>query len=442
MKNELEHIDNIFRNNITNEPAEFHSDKGWKRLKDKLLLNELAALNLTNVSRKLIIITGIIFLLLSLMLPYMFVNHTNSQIIHNSVNIEDFQETDDVYSFATYDILPDKNHYDSKFSHNKSGGEIVNIAEENLNTIQYPTSNDTKRKLKNSNNQIPQKLKQPTFNITILKTKKGSFSLNYFDPKITDIVFSVLPDTNIDLNNTIRPTNDDSKYFTLGVDIGSTWNINDADIYTETIQPLFDGGFIVKYHTKNMFISAALNIKYYKSTYSSNYTYDTLLGNDMVIGYEIVKVIDDMGDTVYERQYYSGLFEVYDTIKSSDQVMINSYSTALNIPVTIGTSIFQYRKFRISVTGGVLFSMLISNSQLHPKYAGTNREIIGFDTNPTINYVPVFHIQGGLLFEYKLSNRFNFELSSTYSHKIGYDQYPSQNPESLVRMGLGISYKF
>ncbi len=448
MQNETEHIDDIFRKGVAEEPVEFETESRWKGLSNRLLLNEILELDFTNVNRTFLYSAIVVLFLISLSIPVIITtsdNEPKSKVSnHNHINPNN--------TISVSDRINTENTVDSKINETSDNyitgnTQIIDETPEVINevinketifvTTEKPTVNTTI-----NNSFEPASLGHGyKTNICSMLSYKNINLINVHTVD-TEIV-SRNTDNKIATGNEINDKADNSsEYFSLGIGIGSTWVLNENEQCYVTKQPIFDGGINVKYNTEKYFITAGLTVNRAKSTFNSNYTYDTLLGRDLVMGYEIVEVINDNGDTVMERIYYSGLHEVYDTLQSTDQVGITSYTTALSIPLNIGAMVFRHNRFSISATGGVMLNVMIGNNQQYPLQSNMNKKVIDFETSPSIIYEPVFYIQAGLLFEYKVSDRFNMELNSNYNHKIGHHNMLSQYPLSLIRMGFGVSYSF
>jgi len=441
MKEEPDFIDKLFVSAF-DETNEISTEEGWKKLDKKLFLSELKSFNLVNVNWKYWYFSGAALLVLAILL--ISLNQIPPEI--QTDNIITSTETPSVLQIEA----------DNSGSENPS--EIIpdKTAE---NSFSYDDDLTTKTNIQgHSENQINDHQKNIGYNISRMQITESRSQLKIIHLKSRSYTGSLinsseLVQTTTTHENVFEKENDpiqtfrqvqttSPSYYSLGLNMGSTWMFENNRQPERINQPVLFAGINLRYNKHSLFVETSFDFSYFKSVYQSAYLYDTLLGEMIAPGYDIVEVINSSGDTVLERQFHSEIISVYDTLSSKDQVVIKSRTAVLSIPIHLGTSLYQRGHFYTSIFTGVMLKILLVENQTFPQFGSDYTKIIGFETSPTKSLTPEFYIQGGVMFGYQVLNRVNLELKSTYSHLLGENSTSLQTSKSNIQINFGINYSF
>jgi len=441
MKEELNNIDKLFVN-AWEESGGTPPAEGWDKLEKKLLITELKSFKFANVQRKYWYISTAATVIAVILLYNLIQNQPNTQQPIARTTIDNSVQT------------PKEMLNSNSRKPNQQEPVITKIdsttrAEETSKTVSASQSTVYKV-IEHQNNAVTDMERKeratarPDLLINPLKSR--ILQNNLINSKESCIVR-----TNLHQQNNYRTENhsfseqiplEPVSYYTLGINLGSTWMIENKQQQEKINQPELFVGINLRYNTPILFLETALDLSYFRSVYQTNYLYDTLLGKMIAPGYDIIEVINSQGDTVLERQFHTEIISIYDTLSSKDEVVISSHSTVLSIPIHLGTVVYRHGNFYTSVFTGVMTKVYLIKNQSLPQYGSDYREIIDFETSPTNSLTPEFYIQGGVMFGYQVVDHANLEIKSTYNQLLGDNKSTLQKSKSNIQFSLGINYRF
>jgi len=441
MKEDNDFIDKLFTSAF-DETDEASSKESWKKLDKKLFLSELKSFNLVNVNWKYWYYSGAALVALAILL--LSLNPINPEIQTDNLITSTKTPSDSQVEAGSSGIENSSKIIADKTAENAFRLDDDLVTKNNTQTQAENQIYDHQKNVENNNSGMQLTESRSHLNIVHLKSRSYTGSLINSDK---------LFQTSTTHDNTFEKKNDpiqtfgqvqtaNPSYYSLGLNLGSTWMFENNRQPEKINQPVLFAGINLRYNKHSFFVETSFDFSYFKSVYQSAYLYDTLLGEVIAPGYDIVEVINSSGDTVLERQFHSEIISVYDTLSSKDQVGIKSRTAVLSIPIHLGTNLYQRGHFYTSIFTGVMLKILLVENQTFPQFGSDYTKIIGFEISPTKNLMPEFYIQGGVMFGYQVLNRVNLELKSTYSHLLGENSTSLQTSKSNIQINFGINYRF
>lgn len=324
MKDELKNIDKLFVN-AWEESGDTPPVEGWDKMEKKLFINELKSFNFVNVKRKYRYISAVAIVIAAIFLFRLIqIDSGNQKSIVGIAIDTSGQATEEIPDSNIQKPNPQNpiNTIIGSPTQTEESGKIVTGDQSTENEIftnkEYTTTYMVKKESLTT---------RPALFINPLKSRHLQINLTAFSE-------SCLVRTTVDQQNNKRTENhslyeqipvEPSSYYTLGVNLGSTWMIENNQQQEKINHPELFVGINLRYNTPGIFFETALNFSYFRSVYQTNYRYDTLLGKMIAPGYDIIEVVNSQGDTVLERQFHTEIISIYDTLSSQDQVGISSH---------------------------------------------------------------------------------------------------------------------
>lgn len=438
MKNNLNHIDNVFSSISEGDVKDFSVEKGWREMKHSLFLKELLAFNFVNVKNKYIYALVFVFFLL----PPTFINFYDAK-----------------------DVSVPKNNQLENLDHSKENIDAFINQKSELNEYDIPK---TKEKVVSVIN-----IENEEVELENIEFKKVSVQGNNVDVQENSVIkdfmevtqITTLQDTKLNAHETPQLINDNSfndynkdkqwlnshNIFSVSLEVGYilSWSQITSDEQYEgfknyridnersKVSPTY--GLRFNYQYKNWIFSTGLD--YFTVTEELNYginetivdpdggyfDIDTLtlfiVGADnnlvpMILGYDKTW-IDEYKEVSYDVNHY------------------NKYSY-IEIPVSVGYK-FCRKRFSISSILGVSLGYL---------YHASGKLLInqpnGFvDLNKNSMYLnkKITNLNLALSFEYSLTPNYGIYAKASYKHSLSstYKEYPLTVKPRAVGVKFGIN---
>ena len=426
-----EHIDRIFVEAVNELYNDVPNASKWRKLKYRLILQDLFSWS-SDKMLNIALLAFIFFATAGLVSIALYIDHKKAvpaiNIIGELTIIPEIREAlNSINSPANPESIHKLNGEATAFDQN-----INFISSESAEVIQLKKN---KNKLSTANEKTHADRRQYQY-IEYLESR----SMSTFDTPISLKAPRFTQEKNRAENNSLQDKKNEFEIL-----IGASYNTDfKIDNLNESVLPsaIHFAGLDFKYQTEKYYIESSVNFSNFKYTENFGYCYDTLIGQIISARYEIVPIVNDLGDTVLRKIYDDALIDIYDTLKSKDQLQLETRSTLLRIPISIGKTFYRQNNFSASIFGGVTLNVLINKQQTIPEYSNSNQDIIKLDRDQMNSLLTQFYLHGGVAFNYQVSKRMNLGLSTSFNYGIASKNVQIQPfTSSLVHTKIGFLIK-
>ncbi len=162
-------------------------------------------------------------------------------------------------------------------------------------------------------------------------------------------------------------------------------------------------------------------------------------------GYYIGMTFEGEGNPVYDSITYSvDEHGLYDTVFYNETYRTDNAYTYLQIPIQVGYSFLNHKRFSFSVVGGPCLSLLLNEKKSDLDFADLTAEnIMMEDQTPTRRHSN-WQFLTGISARYLVTNKISVSLEPTYRQyfKTVYDSSESGWPPYSFGVRAGISFHF
>jgi hypothetical protein len=422
-----EHIDRIFVEAVNELYSDVQNASKWRKLKSKLILQDLFSWS-SDKMLKIALLTFIFFVIAGLVTIAIYSDHKKAVPAINNIGelkiLPGVNESlNDINSSANPESIQKLNIEATSFDQH-----INFVSSESAEVIQLRKD---KNRLKTAN----EKKRQDHY-VEYMESR----NMNTFDIPTSLKAHRITQEKNRTENKSVQEPKNEFEIL-----IGASYNADiKIDKMNESVLPsvIHSAGLDFKYQTEKYYIESSVYFSHFKYTENFGYFYDTLIGQIVSARYEIVPIVNDLGDTVLRKIYEDALIDIYDTLKSKDQLQLETRSTLFRIPISVGINIYHRNNFSASVFGGVTLNVLINKQQTVPEYSNSNQDIVKLDRDQMNSLLTQFYLHGGVAINYQVSKRMNLVLSTSYNYGITSKNIQIQPfTSSLVHTKLGFLIK-
>ncbi len=478
MANDLQNIDNFFKDALSNYSEEQPSRAAWKRISGKLFIYDLLHLNLLNipyfVPAVTTIVAGIIAVLVFTSGPDINTQITpvkdnnNTAVITKAETVESSSVKD--ANEITRDVTDAPN---KETAISQSGSELEKtIGEDHLAADAMNISKVNPERSKPADLKIretlpigisekemekeeeipatPSVIYKNAFNPVILSEKSKlidaaekmmkPIAYNYISGLKTANIYRIdllpIPYTEITGVSTNKNTFD---YFTrdqysLGLHFTPEKMYNSPDDRPDINIYSLDISLI--YQMSKYIFQTGIGYTYYENDHNFNVNYRDFLGtyNDLD---SIAFIYNPVSGSVTPNYFWNET-SVYDTADQSLTSRVTNYYSSIQLPLLIGYEIFEKNRFSLFVKGGPLVSLLVYKNEPGATYYSTDRKVTSIDyTNPSRTQIN-WQFQGSIGIAYQITQRFSLAVEPTI--KYYFNNVYGRNKSAVTRPYLfGIS---
>lgn len=213
----------------------------------------------------------------------------------------------------------------------------------------------------------------------------------------------------------------------------------DGDTYLDTEQKYWQSARVNgKFCFGKFFLESGIGISLARDKTPYHYDYTSY---ELINSYEYVDSVDYdpvSGETIY----YTSFVDVYDSVPHSTSSSVGKTYNYLRFPLFVGIKLFKGQSFGSSLSGGIIYNLLISKNTTEISYDEPGSRITSVSFTETTRIENNFSLSLHLNFEWELSDNhilyaypsFNYYLNSLYTND-------TEGQPISVGLGVGLWIK-
>lgn len=207
-----------------------------------------------------------------------------------------------------------------------------------------------------------------------------------------------------------------------------------ADSYLETEQKYWQSASINgRLCFGNFFLESGLGISLARDNTPWSYDFNSY---ELINSYEYVDSVDYdpvSGETIY----YTSIIDVYDSVPHTNTSTVGKTHTYLRLPLFAGINLYKGNAFGVSLSGGVIYNLLISKNSTTISYNEPDGRITSVNFTETTRMENNFNLSLRMNFEWELNHSLDLYVYPSFNYYLN-SIFKEASYEQPMSVGLGV----